>query len=632
LKLPRETPLGWFEPTLAARVDEVAESVSLDAAMFLEFTYLSMKVLAAIGIPLILAGGSFNCIFSSNGAQTDRCNIFDLGLLPNGSVLHWVYTLIVWAVVLLVTGFAHLSMARFVPRRMEWLRRRPLLQARTIWVENIPPEFRSDKKLKECVEQILPNAGVTSSYICQSTTQLQAMVAARREAREKLDIVQRDWDRKPHAKLMVRESILGAKVEAIPYWTRQLEVLELQIDMERDKMQRAKGTVGGLNTSTGFVTLSDRRWAQVLLCLDRHLGGPELWRLDSAPDPNDVHWRDAALEGDSSRGVKKGRTILCVALVACLCWVYMPLLVGVTNLARLVDFWKFGLARLQPFWAGLAPSAGLQLMMCMLPTFLSLIFDYCLRLKSTAWTQHTMQVWYYWMQLLFVLVVTTLSQNVKQISATMVQQPSAIFSVVSETLPFAARFYINYLVLQWMSHSMGLTRYFSLFKFKAACSLFDEKEAKVRAEPEDQDFSGIGSRSARSTVSLTVAIIFGTLCPFINLVAFIDFAICRVVYGYLLCFAETKKTDLGGVYWVTMLEHLFVACMIYSVLMTMVLATQAASLGPAVVAAPSLVWVLMSKAKFTRYRWRVLPLLELTEREDTCMEDAGYLQPELQES
>merc|ERR1719195_1035611 len=114
---------------------------------------------------------------------------------------------------------------------------------------------------------------------------------------------------------------------------------------------------------------------------------------------------------------------------------------------------------------------------------------------------------------------------------------------------------------------MNLTRYFPLIKYQAFSKIYGEEDARGMAEPEDQDYYGIGSRSARFTINMVIAIVFGTLCPWISPLAFINFAACRLYYGYLIPFAETKKPDLGGVFWVHMLKHLHIGSLIYILVM-----------------------------------------------------------------
>merc|ERR1719171_2023061 len=144
--------------------------------------------------------------------------------------------------------------------------------------------------------------------------------------------------------------------------------------------------------------------------------------------------------------------------------------------------------------------------------------------------------------------------------------------------------------------------------------MYDDETARGMSEPEDQDYYGIGSRSCRMTINACIGIVYGTLSPPINLLTFIEFLICRVIYGYLLPFAETKKPDLGGVFWVQQLRHLFFGNIIYCIVMVGVLLGRATTNGPAIIAAPSLFYVVWSMRRFERaYLWEKLPMKELME-------------------
>jgi hypothetical protein len=308
----------------------------------------------------------------------------------------------------------------------------------------------------------------------------------------------------------------------------------------------------------------------------------------------------------------------------------MPLVIGITNVAKVVN-----MGPLQPVWQGLAPTMGLQLMVAFLPTILLLIFRVFFTLKADAWSQAMLQNYYFWFQVVFVIMATAVGQDVKGFTDTLATDPFAIFGVMADTMPYATHFFMNFQVLQWVTHVMNILRYVTLAKYKALSQLFPEDKAKELAEPEDQDYYGIGSRSARWTIQMCIGIVFGTLSPPVSVLTFLNFAVVRVVYGYLIPFAETKKPDLGGVFWVSQLKHLFVGNIIYCILMIGVLAKRAANLGPMIIAAPSLGYVIWSMQRFkTQFNWEKLPFEELmldkVSDAKTPRESLGtYVQPEL---
>merc|ERR1712224_609788 len=135
---------------------------------------------------------------------------------------------------------------------------------------------------------------------------------------------------------------------------------------------------------------------------------------------------------------------------------------------------------------------------------------------------------------------------------------------------------------------------------------YDETTARELAEPEDQDYYGIGSRSARWMIIAVIGILYCQLCPLISLLVLINFFLTKVGFTYLLVFAETRKPDLGGVIFVDQLAHLQAAFMVYVVLMTGVLGLRADAYC-AVVAASSLPYLLWSYRRFQKVHWQTLP-------------------------
>jgi len=277
---------------------------------------------------------------------------------------------------------------------------------------------------------------------------------------------------------------------------------------------------------------------------------------------------------------------------------------------------------------------GLQIMVAFLPTFLITIYKFCFTLKAAAWAQHKLQAWYFWFQLFFVILITAVGQDVAGFTEALFTDPFALFGVMADTMPYATHYYMNYLVLQWMSNSMVLTRYIPLSKFKMFSQIFEEKEAKEMAEPEDQDYYGLGSRAAQWVTLAIIGVVYGTMSPPVTVLSLITFALMRLYYGYLLVYAETKKPDLGGVFWVMMLKHLFIGLLVYTILMTGVYYRRGANSGPMLVAMPSIFYVWWSMHRFdTAFAWETLPFGELTEHSTLSAKkrviEGEYMQPEM---
>jgi hypothetical protein len=278
---------------------------------------------------------------------------------------------------------------------------------------------------------------------------------------------------------------------------------------------------------------------------------------------------------------------------------------------------------------------GLQLMVGFLPTFLLLIFRACFTLNADAYAQQRLQTWYFWFQIVFVVLVTAIGNSVIEFTKTVLFDPLAVPALLGATMPGATHFYMNFLVLQWVTHALGMMRFVMLGKYKAFCVLFDEETARKKSEPEDQDYYGLGSRNARFTINMVIGIVYGTLSPPINVLSWVEFALCRLFYGYLIPFAEIKKPDLGGVFWVDCLKHLFSGTIIYTVVMIGVISGRAEMSGftPTCIVAPTLIYVVMSMRRFDNaFNWEELPITKVVNPDKSIKLrslEGAYTQPEL---
>jgi hypothetical protein len=234
---------------------------------------------------------------------------------------------------------------------------------------------------------------------------------------------------------------------------------------------------------------------------------------------------------------------------------------------------------------------------------------------AAAYAQHKLQIFYFWFQIVFVVLVSAIGPSVWMFTETLIKEPVGIFSLLSEALPYATHFYMNFLVLQWGGHCLNLTRYVQLSKIIALNKICDSEErARELSEPEDQDYFGLGGRNARFTINLVIGLVYGTLSPPITILAFVNFFVCRNVYGYLLNFAEMKKPDLGGVFWVSACHHLHVGLALYSVVMTGVLYGRSANSYPALISAPTLLYVFWKSHRYSAANhWESLAFPELQE-------------------
>jgi hypothetical protein len=399
--------------------------------------------------------------------------------------------------------------------------------------------------------------------------------------------------------------------------------LSVKIAEARELIFRASVDKGGVNLSTGFITFRRREDAEIALRLDVSADTKE-WILDYPPQPLDVIWSDLTQDPTA----EASRQFLGYALTAGLVVVYMPIVVFICNVAELIN-----LGPLQPIWSSEAPSLGLTIMVDFLPTILVMIFRNCFSLYDKTQSQYKLSVWYWWMNVLYVVLITALGTNFMSFVTTLSKDPLKVFSLLADTMPSCTHYYMNYIGMQAFAHWMVLTRYMNLIKFRGFARLYSDQEAKDLSEPEDQDYYGMGARTARWSTMMCIGIVYGTLSPPVSLLTWMLMLNIRVIYGYMFCFAETKKSDLGGIFFVRALHNMYASLHIYMVLMVGVFCQRAPSWGPVVVVCCAWAYICFSQRQFYAYKWERLPYPELMFGDQITHKSqevkGRYLQPEL---
>jgi len=610
---------GWASAALFTPTDTSAEKIGLDNALLLQFTEVCMKILLIIGIPLVFIEGPLNMFFGGNAAGLDYMSYLSFGNVEVGHPwLYHVHACFVWFVVLTVQSQIYAAQRRFLQQRYKWLKSLPEKRANTLLVEGIPENFRSDAAVKTFFEKMMSSGSVAEASVIKDTTELCKKVAERDAIEQQLHEAEAADPIDQEKKKSLEADIQAAGVE----------IKRLQQEVKNQAKQTVDADDGSgklpdpINLSKAFVTFKQSRQAQICLNL-QFSSDSSVWVTSVPPEPRDMLWSD--LSADPT--VQAARDVIGYALVVGLYFAYMPLVIGVSQVANAVD-----MGPLQSAWEGLAPTLGLQIMVAFLPTILLLIFRSFFILKADAWSQTRLQKWYFWFQIVFVIMITAIGDSVVEFTTTFFTDPIAVFGMLAETMPHATHFYMNFLVLQWTTHAMNLLRYVPLSKFLGFRNIFEEEEARAKAEPEDQDYYGLGSRSARFTINMVIGIVYSTLSPTVALLAAMNFFCCRLFYGYLIPFAETKKPDLGGVFWVTKLEHIFIGNVIYCVLMTGVLFGRAPTSIPGIVVSPTIFYVLWSLGRFKdQFSWENLPFEEVAEGSEAKKRPmvGDYIQPEL---
>jgi len=635
--------LSWIWPCWTMKYRDMRTyGIGLDITMLLCFTDLCMKILLQVGVPLIALSFVVHNFFEHETRGRDKLSYFGMGCTEKKSWLYNVHACAVWYVLFTVQREIYRAQSRFLAHRFRWLKAMTHPRSRTLLVEGIPAAYRSDRHLKEFFLTQVPELPVTEAYVIRNTGAVIKTLEELEQATTNLKRAKFAWkclgglaEHRPKLKLPLLEK---EEVDAISHLQEQKDVLVQKLQTQRQEIEqamkdeeeakrihtdedwrRSMSYVGldaeiGVAATAGFVTFRSRRAAMMAIGL-QYDHDATLFTTSIPPAPDDVHYEH--LQGNPRRRYMwKIVGYICLVLLFLFCLPISFFIAAFTNLEALESYPVIGdfinslPAPAKAALQGVTASLGMTILMSMFPTILMGIFKLFFSLKGFASAQHDLQIWYYWFLVVFVVLITSVGSSLVSTAVTLIRHPMEIFHLLSANLPHATNFYLNYMTMQWVLHGMNLTRYINLGKFLFWRAVIEEREAKKQSEPEDQDYYGIGGRSARFTANMTIALVFAQLAPMITILTCVNFAISRVFYTYLTVWAESRKPDLGGDFWVTKLHNLHHALIIYLLTMIGVFMSNGPLTSVFIALPAPILWYVNYRA-FTALVWKNLPITEI---------------------
>lgn len=643
LALP-DTYFGWFWTCHNLTLEEIEAASGLDAAMFIEFTRVSTRFLCRIGMPLVFVMAPLHYFFGNQVEPDDVLGKFGIMNLPNNSPVLILHALLTWYVIWVLRSVLFEAQERFVARRFAWILSMPAPRATTVLVEGIPTQYCSDAALQAYFAKLFPDDQIQDAYVVKQTHWLVSAVAAYESADLGVAESNFEWEsagREEERRPMCRD-YYGKLVDKIDYYLERRREAAMRMVAERQRILSASTELNPeVYSSSGFVTFSTRRAAAVAQYL-KVRADEEIFTMSTPPDPSDVIYED--LQAGVGTFLKE---TLGYACTVGLYFAFTPIVLAISWLINMGEMMRIfpilkrffeAVPAAQPLVEGVVASGGLNIFMSFLPSIFMLIFKNFFTLKAGQWVQHKLQVWYFWFQIIFILLFPVVGSSLWDTMVALLHYPTYTFELLARRLPVSTHFYMNFSVMMWYLHGLQLTRYMNIFKYVCLNAFLDDRRAKELSEPEDQDYYGIGGRSARFTIAFLVGLVYCSLEPFIIIFAGINFVVSESLFGYLLVFAETRKPDLGGVFWVTKLRHVLFGMLVYIMLMFGVLFHRADSHLPGLLVAPAFVYWYRTFSRFhTAFDWQALPFEELMKGEESrpvnhnAPQLARYVQRELVE-
>ncbi|KAK3040435.1 hypothetical protein RJ639_028684 [Escallonia herrerae] len=163
-----------------------------------------------------------------------------------------------------------------------------------VLVRNVPPD--PDESVGELVEHFFlvnhPDHYLTHQVV-YNANELSKLVNEKKKKQNWLDYYQLKYSRSQSKKPMVKTGFLGLcgeRVDAIDFYTSEIERLSTEISAERVKMTKNPKSI----MPAAFVSFKTR-WGAAVCAQTQQSRNPTIWLTEWAPEPRDVYWDNLAI-------------------------------------------------------------------------------------------------------------------------------------------------------------------------------------------------------------------------------------------------------------------------------------------------------------------------------------------------
>ena len=449
---------------------------------------------------------------------------------------------------------------------------------------------------------------IHSAYIARDTGDMADHVADRDDALQGMEKAVAAYRDSPEERPTTATKLFCLKKrDALEYYEEQIHKNDALLAEGRHEALTAKCW------SSGFITFDSVMAYQSALRVDA-TSVPFEWQCKPAPELRDVYW--PALSFTAAKRVTGNILAMCLLAALVILWLipvaFIQSIANVSSLPAKLSFLSF---------INDIPAAVLGIIDGFLPPLILTIFNIVLPMILAAITKlqgpesasrlqsgvlHKFAIFWILNYLIFSTVATSIFNQLEQI----LNDPSGIVTLLGQSIPATATFFITYLLFQtFSSYPMQLLNPGRLvvswlkkrFTVKVARDV-----VKIEAAPA-QDY---GTAYPMLVFAFVIAVTFACIAPIILPFAVLYFlsAFLCAKYQYMYYFNTAFET--GGQFWpavhLCLMWALFVGQLVFTVLLGIKKTIAAAVISAPLIVAPY-IWHRLVKKAFLR-RCQLLPL------------------------
>ncbi|ESW14002.2 hypothetical protein PHAVU_008G210700 [Phaseolus vulgaris] len=560
--------LSWMPSALQMPEPELIDHAGLDSAVFLRIYLLGLKIfvpIAFLAFSVMVPVNWTNSTLERSNLTYSEIDKLSISNIPTGSNRFWTHLVMAYAFTFWTCYILKREYQIVATMRLHFLaseRRRP--DQFTVLVRNVPPD--PDESVSELVEHFFlvnhPDHYLTHQVV-RNAKKLSSLVSKKKKTQNWLDYYELKYSRNQSTRPYKKTGCLGLwgdRVDAIDFYTAEIDRLSEEIELEKDKVMKNPKYI----MPAAFVSFRTR-WGAAVCAQTQQSRNPTVWLTEWAPEPRDVYWDNMAIPYVS---LTIRRLIIAVAFFFLTFFFMIPIafvqsLANIEGIEKAAPFLKpfIEMKVIKAFVQGFLPGIALKIFLIFLPSILMMMSKFEGYI-STSSLEMRAATRYYIFQFINVFLGSIITGTAfQQLDKFLHQSANEIPITVGVSIPMKATFFITYIMVDgW-----------------AGCAAMDPGTFGFNTgEPQIQLYFLLG---------LVYAVVTPFLLPYI--IVFFGFA--YVVYRHQIINVYNQEYESAAAFWPDVHGRIIFALVISQLLLMGLLSTkEAANSTPLLITLPVL--------------------------------------------
>ncbi|XP_048233293.1 CSC1-like protein At3g21620 isoform X1 [Ricinus communis] len=591
--------LNWMPAALQMPEPELIDHAGLDSAVYLRIYLTGLKIfvpIAFVAFTVLVPVNWTNSTLKRSNLTYSDLDKLSISNIPMGSSRFWTHLVMAYAFSFWTCYVLKKEYEIVASMRLHFLaseHRRP--DQFTVLVRNVPPD--PDESVNELVEHFFlvnhPDHFLTHQVV-YNANKLSELVNKKKKMRNWLDYYQLKYSRNQSRKPSVKTGFLGLcgdSVDAIDYYTSEIERLSKEISLERDNTVNNPKYI----MPAAFVSFQTR-WGAAVCAQTQQSRNPTVWLTEWAPEPRDIYWDNLAIPYVS---LAVRRLLVAVAFFFLTFFFMIPIafvqsLANIEGIEKALPFLKslIEMKVVKSFIQGFLPGIALKIFLIFLPSILMLMskFEGFISLSGLERRSATR---YYIFQFINVFLGSIITGTAfQQLNNFIHQSANDIPKTIGVSIPMKATFFITYIMVDgWAGVAGEILRLKPLIIYHLK-NFFLVKTEKDREEAMDPGTLGFNTGEPQIQLYFLLGLVYSVVSPILLPFIIVFFGLAYVVYRHQIINVYNQEYESAAAFWPDVHGRIVTALIVSQLLLMGLLSTkQAAQSTPLLITLPVLtIW------------------------------------------